>query len=91
MSNPAMEQPTEEQEMALAKMLADMGQTVRSIENITGAIGTLRRELNNSAVLLSGLKRAIGPESYTYYTGGSRETWHSLIDKQMADIEKALK
>ncbi len=87
MSNPAMEKPTEEQEKSLAKMLADMGQTVRSIENITDTIGDLRRELNNAAVLLGQLEETVGPQAYSY----SKHRWQDLISQQIGDIQKVLK
>lgn len=87
MSNPAMEKPTEEQEKSLAKMLADMGQTVMSIERITDTIGDLRRELNNSRALLGQLREVIGPEAFSY----GQNRWRAIIDKQVANIERALK
>ena len=91
MSNPEMEKPTEQQQQSLSKMLADLHQTVMSIEKISDTMGDLRRELNDTLSLLARLREVIGPEARCYGYSTQSVRWHDIIDERKKKAKEFLK
>lgn len=89
MANEHMETPTAEQASQIEQTMAALAAASKQSNAIANTISELRRTLNNARSLLGSLKSAIGTNSYPY--GNDRRNWHTVIDEQMAAIDKAVK